>query len=144
MCGRRPHCDIEGFHFLVDWVWRLHRDGRALEAVDERLDGAFDADQAERLILLGLACSHPTPAERPKTPAILQILLGPMPPPEVPPFKPSFMWPATDGGLDTMSTTAGTTTSQLSLTSASTWSGNFMKGSLKHAFEQEGTTDSLA
>ncbi|KAG0524532.1 hypothetical protein BDA96_07G219700 [Sorghum bicolor] len=144
VCGRRPRCDIEGFHFLVDWVWRLHRDGRALEAVDARLDGAFDVAQAERLILLGLACSHPTPAERPKTPAILQILLGSMPPPEVPPFKPSFVWPATDGGLDTMSTTAGTTTSQLSLTSASTWSGNFVKGSLKHAFEQEGNTDSLA
>jgi len=144
VCGRRPRCDIEGFHFLVDWVWRLHRDGRALEAVDARLDGPFDADQAERLILLGLACSHPNPAERPKTPAILQILLGSMPPPEVPSFNPSFVWPATDGGLDTMSTTAGTTTSQLSLTSASTWSGNFMKGSLKHAFEQEGTTDSLA
>lgn len=144
VCGRRPRCDIEGFHFLVDWVWRLHRDGRALEAVDARLDGAFDVGQAERLILLGLACSHPTPAERPKTPAILQILLGSMPPPEVPPFKPSFVWPATDGGLDTMSTTAGTTTSQLSLTSASTWSGSFVKGSLKHAFEQEGNTDSLA
>ncbi|XP_066353666.1 probable L-type lectin-domain containing receptor kinase S.5 [Miscanthus floridulus] len=143
VCGRRPRCDIEGFHFLVDWVWRLHRDGRALEAVDARLDVPFDADQAERLILLGLACSHPNPAERPKTPAILQILLGSIPPPVVPPFKPSFVWPATDGGLDTMSTTAGTTTSQLSLTSASTWSGNFMKGSLKHAFEQEGT-DSLA
>ncbi|KAJ1269150.1 hypothetical protein BS78_07G188400 [Paspalum vaginatum] len=142
VCGRRPRCDVDGFHFLVDWVWRLHRDGRALEAVDAHLGGAFDRDQAERLLLLGLACSHPTPADRPKTPAIQQILLGSVPPPAVPPFKPSFVWPATDGGLDTVSTTAGTTTSQLSLTSASTWSGNFMKGSLKHAFEQE-APDSL-
>ncbi|XP_062191061.1 probable L-type lectin-domain containing receptor kinase S.5 [Phragmites australis] len=137
VCGRRPRCDIDGFHFLVDWVWRLHRDARALEAVDPRLEGAFDRDQAERLILLGLACSHPTPAERPKTPAIQQILLGSVPPPVVPPFKPSFVWPATDGGLDTMSTTAGTTTSHVSLSSASTWSGNFMRGSLSHAFEQD-------
>ncbi|WVZ92201.1 hypothetical protein U9M48_038284 [Paspalum notatum var. saurae] len=143
VCGRRPRCDVEGFHFLVDWVWRLHRDGRALEAVDARLGGDFDGDQAERLLLLGLACSHPTPADRPKTPAIQQILLGSVPPPAVPPFKPSFVWPATGGGLDTVSTTAGTTTSQLSLTSASTWSGNFMKGSLKHAFQQE-APDSLS
>ncbi|PUZ52220.1 hypothetical protein GQ55_6G252900 [Panicum hallii var. hallii] len=142
VCGRRPRCDIDGFHFLADWVWRLHRDGRALEAVDARLGGAFDRDQAERLLLLGLACSHPTPAERPRTPAIQQILLGSVPPPVVPPFKPSFVWPATDGGLDTVSSTAGTTASQLSLTSASTWSGNFMKGSLRHAFEQE-VSDSL-
>uniref|UniRef100_A0A0A8Y307 Protein kinase domain-containing protein n=1 Tax=Arundo donax TaxID=35708 RepID=A0A0A8Y307_ARUDO len=144
VCGRRPRCDIDGFHFLVDWVWRLHRDGRALDAVDPRLGGEFDGEQAERLILLGLACSHPTPAERPKTPAIQQILLRSVPPPEVPPFKPSFVWPATDGGLlDTMSTTAGTTTSQLSLTSVSTWSGNFMRGSLSHAFQQDATSDSL-
>ncbi|RCV31824.1 hypothetical protein SEVIR_6G216200v4 [Setaria viridis] len=142
VCGRRPRCDVEGFHFLVDWVWRLHRDGRALEAVDARLEGAFDREQAERLILLGLACSHPTPGERPRTPAIQQVLLGSVPPPAVPPFKPSFVWPATDGGLDTVSSTAGTTASQVSLTSASTWSGNFMKGSLRHAFEQE-VSDSL-
>ncbi|TVT99138.1 hypothetical protein EJB05_55487, partial [Eragrostis curvula] len=142
VCGRRPRCDIDGFAFLVDWVWRLHRDGRATEAVDPRLDGAFDREQAERLLLLGLACSHPTPAERPKTPAIQQILLGSVPPPVVPPFKPSFVWPATDGGLDTMSTTAGTTTSQLSLTSASTWSGNFVRGSLGHAFERD-VSDSI-
>jgi serine/threonine protein kinase len=143
VCGRRPRCDIDGFHFLVDWVWRLHRDGRALEAVDARLAGAFDRGQAERLLLLGLACSHPTPAERPRTPAIQQILLGSVPPPAVPPFKPSFVWPATDdAGLDTASTTAGTTASQLSLTSASTWSGHFMKGSLRHAFQQE-VSDSL-
>ncbi|KAF8653694.1 hypothetical protein HU200_061803 [Digitaria exilis] len=127
VAGRRPRCDVEGFHFLVDWVWRLHRDGRVLDAVDGRLDGVFDRDEAERLLLLGLACSHPIPGERPKTPAIQQVLMGALPPPVVPPFKPSFVWPAMDGGIETMSTTAGTTTSQLSLTSASTWSGNYGK-----------------
>ncbi|KAL6858951.1 hypothetical protein ACP4OV_017953 [Aristida adscensionis] len=144
VCGRRPRCDIDGFHFLVDWVWRLHRDARALDAVDPRLGGAFDPDQAERLLLLGLACSHPAPGERPRTPAIQQILLGSVPPPEVPPLKPSFVWPAidVDGGLDTMTTTGGTTASQLSLTSASTWSGNFMRASLSHALRQD-ASDSL-
>ncbi|CAO2202511.1 unnamed protein product [Urochloa humidicola] len=146
VCGRRPRCDVEGFHFLVDWVWRLHRDGRALDAVDARLEGAFDREEAERLILLGLACSHPAPGERPRTPEIQQILMGTVSPPVVPPFKPSFVWPAMgDVGIDTVSTTAGTTAtgSQVSLTSASTWSGNFMKGSLRHAFEQEVSDSSL-
>ncbi|XP_051203204.1 probable L-type lectin-domain containing receptor kinase S.5 [Lolium perenne] len=135
VCGRRPRCDIDGFHFLVDWVWRLHRDGRALEAVDPSLDGAYDEDDAERLLMLGLACSHPTPAERPKAQAISQILLRAMPTPHVPPFKPSFVWPATDGGFDTMSTTAGTTSSQVStvMTSSSAGSGNFTRGSQSHA-----------
>ncbi|KAI4963760.1 hypothetical protein ZWY2020_010540 [Hordeum vulgare] len=113
VCGRRPRCDIDDFHFLVDWVWRLHRDGRALEAVDPGLDGAFDEDDAERLLMLGLACSHPTPAKRPKAHAISQILPRSMPTPAVPPFKPSFVWPATDGGFGTMSTTAGSTSSRV-------------------------------
>nr|CAB3483470.1 unnamed protein product [Digitaria exilis] len=33
VAGRLPRCDVEGFHFLVDWVWRLHRDGRVLDAL---------------------------------------------------------------------------------------------------------------
>ncbi|KAL5231602.1 hypothetical protein ABZP36_030378 [Zizania latifolia] len=138
VCGRRPRCDIDGFHFLVDWVWRLHRDGRVLDAVDLRLDGTFDEDDAERLLLLGLACSHPIPAERPKTMAITQILLRSMPPPEVPPFKPSFVWPTIDGELDTMTSSHVSTI----MTSTSTWSGNIMRSSRSHASEQN-TSDSL-
>jgi serine/threonine protein kinase len=133
VCGRRPRCDIDGFNFLVDWVWRLHRDGRALEAVDPSLDGAFDEDDAERLLMLGLACSHPTPAERPRAQAIAQILLRAMPTPAVPPFKPSFVWPATDGGLDSMSTMAGSSQVSTVVTSSSTWSGNLAMGSQSHA-----------
>ncbi|KAI4992630.1 hypothetical protein ZWY2020_057872 [Hordeum vulgare] len=132
VCGRYPRCDIDGLHFLVDWVWRLHRDGRALEAVDPGLDGAFDEDDAERLLMLGLACSHPTPAERPKAQAISQILLRSMPTPAVPPFKPSFVWPATDGGFDTMSTTAVSTSSTV-VTSTSHVERNFSRGSQNHA-----------
>ncbi|XP_040383141.1 probable L-type lectin-domain containing receptor kinase S.5 [Oryza brachyantha] len=142
VCGRRPRCDIDGFSFLVDWVWRLHRDGRVLDAVDPRLAGAFDADDAERLLLLGLACSHPTPAERPKTMAITQILLRSTPPPEVPPFKPAFVWPAIDGGLDTMTSTASSHVST-NMTSTSTWSGNFVRGSRSHAPPEQDASDSV-
>ncbi|KAI3409611.1 Non-specific serine/threonine protein kinase [Psidium guajava] len=96
VCGQRPwaKAGYGGFQFLVDWVWSLHRDGRILEAVDERLGGDYEAEEARRSLLLGLACSHPTAAERPKTPAIVQILSGSVDVPRVPPFKPAFVWPS--------------------------------------------------
>ncbi|KAL3597797.1 hypothetical protein D5086_009434 [Populus alba] len=97
---------------MVDWVWTLHRDGRILEAVDENLGNNFVHDEANRLLLLGLACSHPIDSERPKTETIIQIVSGTLPPPHVPPFKPAFTWPS-------MSTTDSTTGSLSSTTSSS-------------------------
>ncbi|KAI6671646.1 hypothetical protein NL676_006531 [Syzygium grande] len=103
VCGQRPWTKIGGFCFLVDWVWSLHREGRILEAVDERLRGDYVAEEAERLLLLGLACSHPNASERPKTQAILQIASGSLQVPYVPPFRPAFVWPsagAVEGNID--------------------------------------------
>ncbi|KAI3426630.1 Protein kinase domain-containing protein, partial [Psidium guajava] len=94
VCGQRPWTKIGGFSFLVDWVWSLHREGRILEAVDERVRGDYVAEEAERLLLLGLACSYPNASERPKTQAVLQIASGSLPAPYVPPFRPAFMWPS--------------------------------------------------
>ncbi|KAK9164823.1 hypothetical protein Scep_000014 [Stephania cephalantha] len=93
VCGQRPWTKIAGFQFLVDWVWTLHRDGRVLEAVDDRLGKEFVEDEAERLLMLGLACCHPIATERPKTQSIFQIVSGTVPVPHVPPFKPAFIWP---------------------------------------------------
>ncbi|KAK9284698.1 hypothetical protein L1049_023874 [Liquidambar formosana] len=100
VCGQRPWTKIAGFQFLVDWVWTLYREGRILEAVDERLGRDYLVEEAERLLLLGLACSHPIASERPKTQAILQIVSGSVPVPPVPPFKPAFVWPSM-GPMDT-------------------------------------------
>ncbi|OVA01052.1 Protein kinase domain [Macleaya cordata] len=94
VCGERPWTKIAGFTFLVDWVWKLYREGRILEAVDERLGNDYVAEQAEKLLLLGLACSHPIAGERPKTQTIFQIVSGSAPVPFVPPFKPAFVWPS--------------------------------------------------
>ncbi|KAG5621814.1 hypothetical protein H5410_007032, partial [Solanum commersonii] len=94
VCGQRPGTRINGFQFFVDWVWYLHRDGRILEAVDPRLGGDYVADEAKKLLLLGLACAHPIAIDRPKTQAIVQIISGSAPAPEVPPFKPAFVWPS--------------------------------------------------
>ncbi|PRQ18979.1 putative protein kinase RLK-Pelle-L-LEC family [Rosa chinensis] len=93
VCGQRPYTEIGGFQFLVDWVWSLHREGRVLEAVDERLGNEYDVEEAQRLLLLGLACSHPIAYERPKSQTIVQVVSGSIPAPKVSPFKPAFVWP---------------------------------------------------
>ncbi|KAL5707336.1 hypothetical protein ACHQM5_025395 [Ranunculus cassubicifolius] len=107
VCGQRPWTKIAGFQFLTDWVWTLHREGRILEAVDEKLGKDYVAEEVERVLLLGLACSHPIASERPKTQAIVQILSGTVPPPHVPHFKPSFVWPMM-GPSDDSNTTNNT------------------------------------
>ncbi|KAF0898053.1 hypothetical protein E2562_001724 [Oryza meyeriana var. granulata] len=88
-----PACPL-----LSDWVWRMHGRGALLGAVDQSLgtDG-FDAGDATRLLLLGLACSNPNPGDRPTMLEVLQILSRSAPPPEVPQFKPSFVWPPEGG-----------------------------------------------
>ncbi|XP_062081476.1 probable L-type lectin-domain containing receptor kinase S.5 [Humulus lupulus] len=95
--GRSPGVQIQHEKdqlTLVDWVWMLHREGRIEEAVDERLSDEYDVEEANRLLLLGLACSHPVASMRPQTQVICQIISETMPPPHVPPFKPVFTWPS--------------------------------------------------
>ncbi|PSS36611.1 Legume lectin, beta chain, Mn/Ca-binding site protein [Actinidia chinensis var. chinensis] len=116
VCGQRPGTKIGGFQFLVDWVWSLHREGRLLDAVDERLRDNYVVEEAQRLLLLGLACSHPIAGERPKTQVIVQIISGSVPVPPVPPFKPAFIWPSMpmtgDNSLATTMDTRSFSTSQ--------------------------------
>ncbi|OWM68372.1 hypothetical protein CDL15_Pgr004854 [Punica granatum] len=91
ICGQRPWTKIGDFQLLVDWVWYLHRDRRLLEAVDGQLMEAVDgllggdcvAEEAQRLLLLSLACSHPMASERLETQEIVQILSSLVPPPQV-------------------------------------------------------------
>ncbi|KAI4386892.1 hypothetical protein MLD38_004771 [Melastoma candidum] len=101
VCGQRPCAKVGPFSYLADWVWSLHRNGKILDAVDQRLCGEFEVEEAERLLLLGLACTHPSASERPKTQSIVQIISGSVPAPAVPPLKPAFVWPAMSLGTDT-------------------------------------------
>lgn len=116
VCGRSPGIQInhnQRLYALVDWVWMLHREGNILEAVDERLDNDYVVDEAKRLLLLGLACSHPIASERPQTQAIYQIIAGTLPLPNVHPFKPVFTWPSmeTSCGISELSVSSTTTLS---------------------------------
>ncbi|XP_022989344.1 probable L-type lectin-domain containing receptor kinase S.5 [Cucurbita maxima] len=111
VCGRRPGApvkDEQHQYNLVDWVWKVHREGHIEKAVDNQLGDDIVVDEARRLLLLGLACSHPMASERPQSQDILQILNGALPAPRVPPFKPVFMWPP-------MNTTSSTSNNLSSL-----------------------------
>ncbi|KAF2286357.1 hypothetical protein GH714_015366 [Hevea brasiliensis] len=114
VCGKGPGTKIhhnQHLYSLVDWVWMLHREGRIQEAVDERLKNDFVESEVNRLLLLGLACSHPIESARPKTQAILQIVSGALPPPHVPPFKPVFTWPSMSNTGNTDTSLSGSTLS---------------------------------
>jgi len=124
--GRRVSCsNPAGCSQLLEGVWQLHGAGgrRILEAVDRRLaDGEFDEGDAERLLLLGLACSHPNPGERPTARTIVHILARSQLPPEVPASKPVFMWPVqrvAPAGEDGELPTSGVSTA---MTSSSSYS----------------------
>ncbi|KAM1271462.1 hypothetical protein ACFX2J_032273 [Malus domestica] len=73
---------------LVEWVWGLHRDGRLLTAADPRLEGQFDEGEMRKVLLVGLACSHPDPNCRPAMRGVVQMLVGEAQVPIVPRTKP--------------------------------------------------------
>ncbi|CAD6261243.1 unnamed protein product [Miscanthus lutarioriparius] len=86
---------------LTDWVWRLHREGRLLEAVDKNVISTegYDADGVTRLLILGLACTNPNPLDRPSMTEVMQVVAKSVPAPNVPLEKPTFVWPPEEGIL---------------------------------------------
>eukprot|EP00252_Welwitschia_mirabilis_P013728 TRINITY_DN3023_c0_g1_i1.p1 TRINITY_DN3023_c0_g1~~TRINITY_DN3023_c0_g1_i1.p1 ORF type:complete len:151 (+),score=6.14 TRINITY_DN3023_c0_g1_i1:44-454(+) len=74
--GRRVGSDGS----LVDTVWKLHGDDKIVEAADPRLHGEYSEEEMRRVLILGLACSHPDPQLRPKIRQVLQMLIDPKEP----------------------------------------------------------------
>ncbi|KAK4759540.1 hypothetical protein SAY87_022671 [Trapa incisa] len=74
---------------LVEWVWRLHREGMLLAAADPRLEGEFEEAEMRRVLLVGLACSSPDSDLRPTMRAVVQMLVGESPEPSVPRARPT-------------------------------------------------------
>ncbi|GLJ28348.1 hypothetical protein SUGI_0557500 [Cryptomeria japonica] len=58
--------------------------GRLLDLADQKLDGNFQADKMEWLLLQGLLCSHPDPKARPKMRDVVKILKFESQMPDVP------------------------------------------------------------
>ncbi|XP_047161175.1 probable L-type lectin-domain containing receptor kinase S.5 [Vigna umbellata] len=139
VCGQRPWTKNEGYECLVDWVWHLHREQRILDAVDPRLGNDCVAEEAERILKLGLACSHPIASERPKMQTIVQIISGSVPVPHVPPFKPSFVWPAMDLSSLASDLTQTTTTEYTPMTTTEYTPMNSTTHSLHVDFSDSGS-----
>ncbi|XP_058180561.1 probable L-type lectin-domain containing receptor kinase S.5 [Rhododendron vialii] len=110
VCGLRTGTRIGEFRFLVDWVWSLHREGRILDAIEERLGDEYVVEEAQKVLVLALACCHPIASERPRTQAIVHIISGLVPVPYVPPFKPVFVWPSMPNLEDDDISSLGSTT----------------------------------
>jgi serine/threonine protein kinase len=97
ICGRKPgnqgeHNDYN--NSIVYWLWELRRKERILDAVDSKLNGQFDEEEMVCMLVLGLACCHPNPHQRPSMNTVLQVLTGEAPPLQLPTERPSFIWPA--------------------------------------------------
>ncbi|KNA23839.1 hypothetical protein SOVF_020640 [Spinacia oleracea] len=94
-CGRQPierETGDQKMVNLVDWVWKLHSQGRLLEAADQRLKMEFDVEQMKKLLLVGLSCANPDCLERPNMRKVLQILNNEAGPVLVPKSKPTLIF----------------------------------------------------
>ncbi|CAN6209178.1 unnamed protein product [Urochloa humidicola] len=113
--------DMLQFGHVTDWVWSLHAEGNLLAAVDAAVltggGGEFDADEAVRLLLLGMACSNPNPGDRPTMVDAVRIIGKSVPPPEMPRSKPPMMWPP-EGWDDLSSDCSTSSTSNFNRTSS--------------------------
>lgn len=97
-CGRKPvvvseDTDTPGRGtqlMLVDWVIQNWHKGSLVDAIDIKLQGRYDVDQACLALKLGLLCSHPSPDARPSMRQVLQYLDGDLPLPELLPAHFSF------------------------------------------------------
>ncbi|KAF7809315.1 protein NSP-INTERACTING KINASE 3 [Senna tora] len=61
---------------MLDWVKKLHQEGRLSQMVDKDLKGNFDADELEEMVQVALLCTQFTPLHRPKMSEVLKMLEG--------------------------------------------------------------------
>ena len=73
---------------LVDQVMEHHSNGSILDAVDPRLVGKYETQEAALVLKLGLVCTHPLPSARPSMRRVVQYLDSDQP---VPDLSPGYM-----------------------------------------------------
>ncbi|KAG2646373.1 L-type lectin-domain containing receptor kinase SIT2-like [Panicum virgatum] len=86
-CGRRPidRDDRNNRVMLVDRVMEHHSNGSILDAVDPRLVGKYETQEAALVLKLGLVCTHPLPSARPSMRRVVQYLDSDQPVPDLSP-----------------------------------------------------------
>ncbi|XP_054809597.1 protein NSP-INTERACTING KINASE 3-like isoform X2 [Prosopis cineraria] len=61
---------------MLDWVKKLHQEGRLSQMVDKDLKGNFDAVELEEMVQVALLCTQFNPLHRPKMSEVLKMLEG--------------------------------------------------------------------
>ncbi|KAJ0230523.1 Legume lectin domain-containing protein [Hirschfeldia incana] len=84
--GRRPVGDDGSI--LIDLMWSLWEKGKVLDGVDVMLKEEFDAEEMERVLMVGMVCSHPDCDKRPKVKEAVRIIRGEAPLPVLPAKRP--------------------------------------------------------
>ncbi|KAL2328210.1 hypothetical protein Fmac_021637 [Flemingia macrophylla] len=76
VCGRRPN--EENKPALVSWLRRLVERGEECSALDERIKGRgqYNNNEVERVLHLGLLCTHHDPHVRPSMRQVVKVLEG--------------------------------------------------------------------
>lgn len=69
-------------------MWNLYGSGRLSEAVDPKLEGNFQENEASRLLQIGLLCAQASAELRPSMSNVVKMLVEEhdIPKPEQPPF----------------------------------------------------------
>ncbi|GJN36311.1 hypothetical protein PR202_gb25158 [Eleusine coracana subsp. coracana] len=103
---KNMHVPADDGH-ITQWVRRLHREGALLQALDDKLipntptnsETDFLIEEAQRLLLLGLACTNPNPSSRPSMTEVLQVINKLAPSPDMSLEQPSLGlgWISEDG-----------------------------------------------
>ncbi|PPS12347.1 hypothetical protein GOBAR_AA08303 [Gossypium barbadense] len=85
-CGRRPILANANRNEIniVEWLWGLYAKGKHIEAADPRLEGKFNQQQMERLMIVGLSCAHPDFNSRPSIKQVIRMLNFEVSPPILP------------------------------------------------------------
>ncbi|CAI9756292.1 unnamed protein product [Fraxinus pennsylvanica] len=61
---------------ILDWVKKLHKDGKLNLMVDKDLKNNFDKVELEEIVQVALLCTHFNPIHRPKMSEVLRMLEG--------------------------------------------------------------------
>ncbi|XP_062158779.1 protein NSP-INTERACTING KINASE 3 [Alnus glutinosa] len=61
---------------MLDWVKKLHQDGKLSQMVDKDLKGNFDRVELEEIVRVALLCTQFNPSHRPKMSEVLKMLEG--------------------------------------------------------------------
>ncbi|CAA7046271.1 unnamed protein product [Microthlaspi erraticum] len=107
---------------LVEWVWGLYKEGRVSSAADLRLEGKFDEGAMWRVMVVGLACSHPDPDARPTMRSVVQMLIGEADVPVVPKSRPTMSFSTSHLLLSLQDTLSDCNTLALNSSRSSSWS----------------------